>query len=47
MLTLETLDFTGFANHFLLGLMKKDRNAGDWQSSPTAYVQLRYINMEL
>jgi len=47
MLTSETLDFTGFVGLFLLGLMKKDRNAGDWQSSPTAYVQLRYISMEL
>lgn len=47
MLTAETLDFTGFAGSFLLGLVKKDGNAGDWQSSPTAYIQLRYINMEL
>ena len=47
MLTSETLDFTGFAGSFLLGLMKKDRNTGDWWSSPTAYFQLRYRNMEL
>ncbi len=46
MLTSESRINTGFAGSLLLGLMKKDGNAGDWRSSPTAFVQLRYKNME-